>query len=184
VFALPAGVTASDLDADQLLAGEEVSGRHGNTVFLAIPARSVGRQRLVVIATDQVETKVLSRATPLLLLAGSRAAPGRRRRDLVRPALDPPIRELERAAGQLAAGDLSGRADLPPEPTPTSPRSATRSTRWPRSSRTRAGASARSCSRSRTTCAPRSRRFVVTPKRCPTEHSTTPIPRRRKRAAR
>src|SRR4029078_4969517 len=25
-----------------------------------------------------------------------------------------PIRELERAAGQLAAGDLAGRADLPP----------------------------------------------------------------------
>ena len=70
VFALPPGVTASDLDADQLLAGNEVSGRHGNTVFLAIPARLVGRQRLVVIATAQVETKVLSRATPLLLLAG------------------------------------------------------------------------------------------------------------------
>jgi two-component system sensor histidine kinase BaeS len=115
VFALPAGVTASDLDADQLLAGEEASGRHGNTVFLAIPARLVGRQRLVVIATAQVETKVLSRATPLLLLAGlavlllAVAVAIWFARRLTRP-----IRELERAAGQLAAGDLSGRADLPP----------------------------------------------------------------------
>jgi len=115
VFALPAGVTASDLDPDQLLAGREVSGRRGNTVFLALPARAVGRQRLVVIATNQVETKVLSRATPLLLLAGGAVlllATGVAvwlARRLTRP-----IRELERAAGQLAAGDLSGRADIPP----------------------------------------------------------------------
>jgi two-component system sensor histidine kinase BaeS len=115
VFTLPAGVTASDLDTDQLLAGDEASGRHGNTVFLAIPARLVGRQRLVVIATAQVETKVRSRATPLLFLAGlavlllAVAVAIWFARRLTRP-----IRELERAAGQLAAGDLSGRASLPP----------------------------------------------------------------------
>jgi two-component system sensor histidine kinase BaeS len=115
VFALPRGVSASDLRPDRLVQGAEVSGRNGNTVYLAIPARSIGRQRLVVIATDQVETKVLSRATPLLLLAGGAVlllavgvATGLARR------LTRPIRELERAAGQLAAGDLSGRADLPP----------------------------------------------------------------------
>ena len=115
VFGLPAGVTASDLDVNQLLAGTEASGRHGNTVFLAIPARSIGRQQLVVIATDQVETKVLSRATPLLLIAGlavlllAIAVAIWFARRLTRP-----IRELERAAGQLASGDLSSRADLPP----------------------------------------------------------------------
>jgi len=115
VFQLPPGVTESDLDTQQLLAGTEVSGRHGNTVFLALPARVIGRQRLVVIATAQVETKVLSRATPLLLLAGVAVlllaigvAVWLARR------LTRPIRELERAAGQLAAGDLSGRADVPP----------------------------------------------------------------------
>ena len=115
VFSLPAGVSAGDLDTAQLLAGNDVSGRHGNTVFLAIPARPVGRRQLVVIATDQVETKVLSRATPLLLLAGgvvllfAAAIATWLARRLTRP-----IRELERAAGQLASGDLSGRADLPP----------------------------------------------------------------------
>ncbi len=120
VFALPPGIVASDLHADVLYgtstaSARAVSGRHGNTVFLAIPARLIGRQRLVVIATAQVETKVLSRATPLLLLAGLAVlllavgvAVWFARR------LTQPIRELERAAGQLAAGDLSGRADLPP----------------------------------------------------------------------
>ena len=70
VFSLPAGIAAGDLDATQLLAGNDVSGRHGDTVYLAIPARQIGRRQLVVIATDKVETKVLSSATPLLLLAG------------------------------------------------------------------------------------------------------------------
>jgi two-component system sensor histidine kinase BaeS len=115
VFALPTGIVASDLHSDVLYGARPVSGRHGNTVFLAIPARLIGRQRVVVIATAQVETKVLSRATPLLLLAGVMVlllAVGVAiwfARRLTRP-----IRELERAAGQLAAGDLSGRADIPP----------------------------------------------------------------------
>ncbi len=114
-FTLPDGLSASDLDTEQLLDGTEVTGRAGNTVFLAIPARQIGRQRLVIIATDQVETKVLSRATPLLLIAGlwvlvfAVAIAVWLARRLTRP-----IREIERAAAQLAAGDLSGRADIPP----------------------------------------------------------------------
>lgn len=115
VFSLPPGFAASDLRPEELLAGNDVSGRHGNTVFLAIPARQIGGRRLVVIATDQVETKVLSRATPLLLLAGivvlllAAGVAAWLARRLTRP-----IREIERAAGQLAAGDLAGRADVPP----------------------------------------------------------------------
>jgi signal transduction histidine kinase len=114
-FALPAGISASDIQPEQLLAGADVSGRRGNTVFLAIPARRIGRRLLVVIATDQVETRVLSRATPLLLLAGvivlalAIAVAMWLARRLTRP-----IREIERAAEQLASGDLAGRADVPP----------------------------------------------------------------------
>lgn len=115
VFTLPDGLKAADLDTVRLFGAEAVSGRAGNTVFLALPARLVGGQRLVVIATDSVETKVLSAATPLLLLAGilvlllaAGIATWLARR------LTRPIREIERAAGQLASGDLSGRADLPP----------------------------------------------------------------------
>jgi two-component system sensor histidine kinase BaeS len=115
VFTLPPGITAADLDTGVLYGARPVSGRHGNTVFLAIPARLIGRQRLVVIATAPVDTKVLSRATPLLLLAGIAVlvlAVGVA--IWVARRLTRPIRELERAAGQLAAGDLSGRADIPP----------------------------------------------------------------------
>jgi signal transduction histidine kinase len=114
-FSLPAGIDASNLQPDRLYNAQSVSGRAGNTVFLAFPARMIGRQRMVIIATDQVETRVLSRATPLLLLAGLIVllfAVGIAiwlARRLTRP-----IRELERAAAQLASGDLSGRADVPP----------------------------------------------------------------------
>ena len=98
-FALPDSLPGSTLDADRLLAGQELSGRVGNTVYLAIPARSIGRQRLVVVATDQVDTKVLSRSTPWLLAAGvvvlgiAAAVAVWLARRLTRP-----IREIERAA--------------------------------------------------------------------------------------
>jgi two-component system, OmpR family, sensor kinase len=115
VFSLPATLNAADLQPQQLLAGQDVSGRSGNTVFLAIPARQVVRQTLVIVATDRVDTKVLSSALPLLVLAGilvlllaAVVAVGLARR------LTRPIREIERAAGQLASGDLSGRADVAP----------------------------------------------------------------------
>jgi signal transduction histidine kinase len=111
----PIGVPTSALQPDELYAGQSVSGRHGNTVFLALPARFVGRQRVVIIATDQVETNVLSRATPWLVLAGFVVllfaiglAVWLSRR------LTRSIREIERAAAQLASGDLSGRAAVPP----------------------------------------------------------------------
>jgi two-component system sensor histidine kinase BaeS len=114
-FTVPDALRGHSLDTDRLLAGDDVSGRVGNTVYLAIPARLFGRQRLVVIATDHVETKVLSRTTPLLIVAGvvvlllaAGAAMWLARR------LTRPIREIERAATQLASGDLSGRAELPP----------------------------------------------------------------------
>jgi len=114
-FALPDSLHGTTLDTDRLLAGQDVSGRAGNTVYLAISARYIGRQRLVVIATDQVDTKVLSRSTPWLLVAGiivlgvAAAVAVWLARRLTRP-----IREIERAAHQLGSGDLSGRAEVPP----------------------------------------------------------------------
>jgi two-component system sensor histidine kinase BaeS len=114
-FTLPDALQGHSLDTTRLLSGDDVSGRVGNTVYLAIPARFFGRQRLVVIATDHVETKVLSRTTPLLIITGvvvlllAAAVAMWLARRLTRP-----IREIERAATQLASGDLTGRADLPP----------------------------------------------------------------------
>jgi len=117
VFSLPSSLQPSDLDTQRLLDGQDVSGRRGNTVFLALPARVVRARRalLVVVATDQVETTVLSSAFPWLVLAGlfvlllAIAVAIALARRLTRP-----IREIERAAVQLASGDLSARADVPP----------------------------------------------------------------------
>ena len=117
VFSLPPSLQPSDLDPRQLLDGQDVSGRRANTVFLALPARTrpLRRQLLVVVATDRVETTVLSDALPLLLVAGllmlllAIVVAVVLARRLTRP-----IREIERAAAQLASGDLSARADVPP----------------------------------------------------------------------
>jgi two-component system sensor histidine kinase BaeS len=113
-FALPDSLVGTTLDTGRLLAGEDVSGRAGNTVYLAIPARTIGRRRMVVVATDQVDTKVLARSTPWLLAAGvlvllvaAGVAVWLARR------LTRPIRTIERAAAQLGSGDLSGRAEVP-----------------------------------------------------------------------
>lgn len=116
-FSLPSSLRPADLDTQQLVAGQDVSGRRGNTVFLALPARSLPlrHELLVVVATDRVETNVLSSALPLLLVAGmvvlllAVAVAVALARRLTRP-----IREIERAAAQLASGDLSARADVPP----------------------------------------------------------------------
>lgn len=113
-YQLPATLQPSDIDSTALLAGQEVSGRRGATVFLAIPtATRVGARELVVVATDQVDLTVLHDALPLMLLAGLIV--------LVCVALlsvwlarrlTRPIRSIELAAAQLATGDLSARAEV------------------------------------------------------------------------
>jgi two-component system, OmpR family, sensor kinase len=111
---LPAGLTVSDILPKALVAGDEVSGRRGNTVFLAIPTGTrVGRGIVVVVATDTVDMSVLHRLFPLLLLAGlvvlglALAVATWLARRLTRP-----IREIENTARQLATGDLTARAAI------------------------------------------------------------------------
>ena len=113
-FQLPAGISSADLLPNALLAGHQVTGRRGNTVFLAEPVRKVGNNTLVLVATDNVETKVLARAFPLMLLAGlavlavAFAVAMWLARRLTRP-----IQSIEQTATRLASGDLAARADLP-----------------------------------------------------------------------
>lgn len=110
-FTLPSGISPSDLDTQALLAGEDVTGRRGNVVFLAQPVRTVGGQTAVLVATDSVDTSVLSDALPWLVAAGvgvlllAALVSFWLARRLTRP-----INEIERAAAQLAGGDLSARA--------------------------------------------------------------------------
>ncbi len=176
----PAGVTASDLDVQQLLAGNEVSGRHGNTVFLAIPAPL---DRAPASSSSSRPTRSKPRCSPArrrwLAARRARGAPARgRRRGLVRPPVDA-VRSARSNAPprQLASGDLS-RPGRPAARDRRRPRRARRhAQRDGRAARSIHGAaSARSCSRSRTTCAHRSRRSAATRRHSPTERSTTPIP--------
>jgi two-component system OmpR family sensor kinase len=109
---LQAPLAASDIHTERLLTGEQVSGRRGSTVYLAVPTDSfVGRARVVVVATDAVDTSVLRESFPLLVPAGlvvlalAAAVAAWLARRLTRP-----IHEIERAAQQLATGDLSARA--------------------------------------------------------------------------
>ena len=98
-------------------------------MFLADPDRQVvGASTLVVVATDTVDTTVLRDAVPALLLGGPRRARGRVRGRVVARAAAHPARfgEIERAAAQLATGDLTGaRRRSRPRPTTSSPRSPT-----------------------------------------------------------
>ena len=113
---LPSPLQPSDIDPAALLAGEEVSGRRGNTVFLALPTgRNVGRASLIVVATDTVDLTVLHRALPLMIVIGVAVLGSVVLLSIwLARRLTRPLREIERAAGQLATGDLSARADIPP----------------------------------------------------------------------
>jgi two-component system sensor histidine kinase BaeS len=115
---LPAPLRDGDVLPQSLLKGDEVSGRRNNTVFLAIPTErhAPNGDLITVVATDTVDMSVLHKLFPLLLFAGlivlalAFAVASWLARRLMRP-----VREVERAAGQLAAGDLSARAEVPPE---------------------------------------------------------------------
>jgi signal transduction histidine kinase len=115
-YQLPAGLRGADIEPSALIANEEVSGRHGNIVFLAIPATTRVRGNvLVVVATDRVDLTVLHDAFPLMLLAGLIVLIGVALLSIwLANRLTRPISAIERAAAQLATGDLSARADVPP----------------------------------------------------------------------
>jgi signal transduction histidine kinase len=115
-YHLPSSIDTADIRTDELLAGRQVSGRRGNTVFLAIPTQThVGRRTLVVVATEEIDLTVLHDALPLILLAGLVLLVGVVLLSIwLARRLTKPIRRIEQAAAQLATGDLSARASLPP----------------------------------------------------------------------
>jgi signal transduction histidine kinase len=115
-YQLPAGLRNADIEPSALVANKEVSGRRGNTVFLAIPtATRIRGNVLVVVATDRVDLTVLHDALPLMLLAGLLVLAAVALLSIwLANRLTRPISAIERAAAQLATGDLSARADVPP----------------------------------------------------------------------
>jgi two-component system, OmpR family, sensor kinase len=114
---LPAGLTPEDLDAGELLAGEEHSGREGRTAFVAEPLEVVDGNTPVVILTQQVETQPLGRAGPFFLLAGALAlAVAAIVAFYLARRLTRPLTAMEATANRIAAGDLSARVDLGKHP--------------------------------------------------------------------
>lgn len=111
---LPRGVELDDIDTEAVLAGDESTGRRGELVFLAQPVRDTQLGLLVLVATDTIDLSVLDRALPLLLvavavlLALAAVVSAWLARRLLRP-----VRAIEVAARDLAAGDLTARASLP-----------------------------------------------------------------------
>jgi len=115
-FQLPDSLKVADIDPAALLASQEVSGRRGNTVFLAIPTSTrLRRSVLVVIATERVDLTVLHNALPLMALAGLIVLMLVALLSIwLSQRLTRPIHTIERAAAQLATGDLSDRAHVSP----------------------------------------------------------------------
>jgi two-component system, OmpR family, sensor kinase len=107
---LPRGLTASDLDATTLLAGQAQSGTHDGTAFVAQPLDEVSGVTPVLVLTQDVETRPLGRAGPYLIgtgalalvLAGIVSA-------LLARRLTLPITAMQSTADRIAGGDFSAR---------------------------------------------------------------------------
>jgi two-component system, OmpR family, sensor kinase len=109
---LPAGVTADDLDAKALLAGDRQQGRDGDTVFVARPLTRVNGRTPVVVLAEDVNNRpfggngvaVLGAAAVSLGIAALVATYLARR-------MTRPLAAMETTARSIAGGDLSSRVD-------------------------------------------------------------------------
>ncbi len=112
VLTLPDGVTADDLDAQTLLAGETQQGRDGNTVFTAVPLTGTGALTPVLVLAEDVNNRpfggngfaVLAAAALALAIAALVAAYLARR-------MTRPLAAMEATARSIAGGDLTARVD-------------------------------------------------------------------------
>ncbi|MFN8036591.1 MAG: HAMP domain-containing sensor histidine kinase [Acidimicrobiia bacterium] len=115
---LPAGVEPADLDTEALLAGEQVSGRRGDVVFVAQPlgakdAIVADRGRLVVVLAEGVDPRPIGRAGPYFLLAGGAALLMTLGVSyLIARRLTRPLAAMETTARRIAGGDLTARVDV------------------------------------------------------------------------
>ncbi len=110
---LPRNLTASDLDVDTLLIGQQQSGTVSGTAFVADPLPEVGSITPVLVLTQPVATDPLGRAGPYLLATGAFAllvaagVSAYLARRLTRP-----IAAIRDTAERIAGGDLSARVAL------------------------------------------------------------------------
>jgi two-component system sensor histidine kinase BaeS len=110
----PAGVSLNDLRVDRLLAGETVSGSHGNLVYAAT-ASPVDSGHLAVVITRKAQTGLAAASRWFLIAAIVAVAVGAIVAITLGRRLVKPVREADAAAHRIAAGELSTRL---PEPRP------------------------------------------------------------------
>ncbi len=111
---LPEGVSADQIDATALAAGDVVSGVDSGVAYAAAPVES-RRATFAIVATRPVSND-LGRATKwflvaalvTLVVAGLVAV-------LLGRRLTRPVREAQAITGRIAAGDLSARLPDPPQ---------------------------------------------------------------------
>ncbi len=114
---LPRDLRPADLDADTLLTGATQTGVSGDTAFVARPLRAIRGRTPVLVVTQTVNTRPLSRAGLFLVAAGGLAlllaalVSAYLARRLTRP-----LAAMEVTAQRIAEGDLSARVDLGPHP--------------------------------------------------------------------
>jgi two-component system sensor histidine kinase BaeS len=107
---LPRDLRPGDLNIQALLAGNNQTGVHKSTAFLATPLTPLATTTPVLIITKHVEMRPLGRAGPYLFATGAFA--------LIVAAivsaflarrLTKPIAAMQDTAGRIASGDLSAR---------------------------------------------------------------------------
>jgi signal transduction histidine kinase len=115
--ALPQDVTASDLNVDQILVGQQQSGVTGSTAFVVDPLTPVGTITPALVLTQGVDTRPLGRAGPYLFLTGAIAllVAGLVSAYLAR-RMTRPIAAMRDTAQRIAGGDLSARVGVVDQP--------------------------------------------------------------------
>jgi len=116
-LALPRDVTASDLNVDQVLVGQQQSGVTGGTAFVVDPLTPVGSITPALVLTQGVDNRPLGRAGPYLFLTGAIAllVAGLVSAYLAR-RMTRPIAAMRDTAQRIAGGDLSARVGVMGQP--------------------------------------------------------------------
>ncbi len=108
----PEGVPEEDLDPATLAAGETVSGRRGDLVWVADPAL-VGSRTIVTVVTRHAGSGVADAAGWFLLASFLTLLVGAMVAVLVGRRMARPVRQADEAARRIAAGELDARVPVP-----------------------------------------------------------------------
>jgi len=114
---LPASVAADDLDLERLTAGEQQTGRSGDTAFVATPLTAGARGTPVLVLTQKIDDSAGGRVRGFFLIGSALAAGLAMLVSFVLARrLTRPLAAMGETADAIAAGDLSARVELGKHP--------------------------------------------------------------------